>query len=489
MVTIQILLRTWWFGSYPSSLTDFRLLQAGCADDEETRNKLLKQLLHQALEGPTSRLMVLDPRLMSQREMPPGNWSQLYLLYQAYCLASGSKCASKASFYSTSKAWRKTLRFRPVSKHSICQTCDRLKSSMRHSTNFVGHAQACDELLGHLSLMWRCRQVYWSARERARAREDLLAIIFDGFDKSKPSLPRWSRGQLPKNPVFERINRTGVAISASLAHGYGCVVFLAEEGISTGGEYSWECLLKTIQFCIDAAHRKGHRAPRSLWVQSDNTVKELKNSLSGAMCSHLVTSQFFEEAGHYHLPVGHTHEDVDGMFGLLSNHLQSARDLQTPQDMRRQAFYSFHSVSHHWDVSPFTYWIVHDESSWCLLARLAVHRTLLALSGWLRTRLARCLKKEVNFWKLWWWTGSLARNGNMSIKLRRVVSSCVQFYDLFHYHYASQVRPWKSLLPNVSSLDNAYRPRKDEDDRTPHSFTFRTRNSSLTEQLFQIVIL
>lgn len=326
-------------------VSDLRLLHAGYADDEETRNKLLKQLLHQALEGPTSRLMVLDPRLMSQREMPPGNWAQLYLLYQAYCLASGTRCASRASFYNTSKAWRKTLRFRPASKHSICHTCDRLKSSMRHSTNFVKHAQACDELLGHLSLMWRCRQVYWSARERSRAREDFLTIIFDGFDKSKPSLPRWSRGQLPKNAVFERINRTGVAISAALAHGYGCVIFLAEEGISTGGEYSWECLLKTIQLCIDASQRKGHRAPRSLWIQSDNTVKELKNSLTGAMCSHLVSSRFFEETGHYHLPIGHTHEDVDGVFGLLSNHLQASRDLQTPQDMRRQAFCSFYLES------------------------------------------------------------------------------------------------------------------------------------------------
>ena len=36
------------------------------------------------------------------------------------------------------------------------------------------------------------------------------------------------------------------------------------------------------------------------------------------------------------LPVGHTHEDIDGVFGMLSNHLMSANDsLQTLSDMKR----------------------------------------------------------------------------------------------------------------------------------------------------------
>ena len=45
-------------------------------------------------------------------------------------------------------------------------------------------------------------------------------------------------------------------------------------------------------------------------MQGDNTVQELKNSLSGIMCGCLILANYFDEAGHFHLPVGHTHEDV-----------------------------------------------------------------------------------------------------------------------------------------------------------------------------------
>ena len=45
-------------------------------------------------------------------------------------------------------------------------------------------------------------------------------------------------------------------------------------------------------------------------MQGDNTVKELKNALSGVMMSALVNCSYFDECGHHHLPVGHTHEDI-----------------------------------------------------------------------------------------------------------------------------------------------------------------------------------
>ena len=43
-----------------------------------------------------------------------------------------------------------------------------------------------------------------------------------------------------------------------------------------------------------------------------------------------------------------------------------------------------------------------------------------------------------------------------------------------------EVRQWKQLVPKIMSLDNAYRPRKGEEDRIPHSFTFRKRERHLT---------
>ena len=48
------------------------------------------------------------------------------------------------------------------------------------------------------------------------------------------------------------------------------------------------------------------------------------------------------------------------------------------------------------------------------------------------------------------------------------------YYQTFHKY--SKVRPWKKLMPKIISLDNAYRPRKGEEDLIPHSFLFRRRD-------------
>lgn len=279
-------------------------------DEEEAREKLLEELLNDCLAGPTARTMTTDPKKLARRELPPGNWAQLFLLYQSFCLANDSTPASKTVFYKTTKLWRSCVKFRPFSKHSICETCDKLKSKMRHSTCFMGHAAAADELLGHLQLTWKCRSVYWQSRELSRQRQDLLCIIIDGFDKSKPVFPRWAHGRAPKHPVMERVNRTHVSVSAALAHGYGCVIFLSEESNTAGGEFSWETLLTTIDFCRAEDLSQGRPSPRTLWLQHDNTVKELKNSLTGSMCAALVQAGFYDECGSHMLPVGHTHEDI-----------------------------------------------------------------------------------------------------------------------------------------------------------------------------------
>lgn len=278
--------------------------------DEEAREKLLAELMKDALTGHTARISKLDPAKLSQRELPPGNFAQLYVLYQASCLAEDLHCASRAVFYSVTKDWRKTLKFRPYSKHSVCMTCDRLKSEMRHSNHFLQHAVAADTLLGHLRDTWKDRQAYWCAREMSRNHQDMLTIIFDGFDKSKPAFPRWPQGRQPKGAVFERVNRTHVAVSAALCHGYGCLIFLCEEGGSTGGSYSWECLLHAIDMCQQEDRQRGRASARTLWCQHDNTVKELKHSLSGAMMTYLVQAGFYDECGAHMLPIGHTHEDV-----------------------------------------------------------------------------------------------------------------------------------------------------------------------------------
>ncbi|CAJ1443333.1 unnamed protein product, partial [Effrenium voratum] len=140
------------------------------------------------------------------------------------------------------------LRFRERSQHSTCAECDRLRAQMRHSRDFVGHATAADKLLGHLRMAWLAKEQYWCARQESRNQDsDLLTFIIDGFDKSKMMLPRWSRGRMPKGTTFERHRRPHVNVTACLAHGYGCYIFMSDEHLGAGSSWTWECVMRSLE--------------------------------------------------------------------------------------------------------------------------------------------------------------------------------------------------------------------------------------------------
>ncbi len=73
--------------------------------------------------------------------------------------------------------------------------------------------------------------------------------------------------------------------------------------------------------------------PTHLVIQSDNTTAQAKNSEVGRFLATLVARHNFRTATLNFLPVGHTHEDIDLLFGIiLSTVLQRVR-FQTPEEL------------------------------------------------------------------------------------------------------------------------------------------------------------
>ena len=106
---------------------------------EDLREELMVKLMDRMLLGPTHQVFDMDPTVLPARELPPGNVSNLYLMYLAYVRPSGQPPACKSTFYTVWKGWASCLRFRHPSEHTMCVQCQTLKAAIRASTESYLH--------------------------------------------------------------------------------------------------------------------------------------------------------------------------------------------------------------------------------------------------------------------------------------------------------------------------------------------------------------
>lgn len=179
--------------------------------DATLRQELLEKLVEQKLMGPSRQIFEGGPHNMENlppRELPHGNLANLFLMFVAFCRVMGVEAVCKSTFYMVARKWiPHCLRFHKQSAHAVCQTCSKLRDAIRNSSDFQEHARLCDMLLGHYSLQWRDREVYWLARDRSQCQKDLLCCIVDSYDKAKIMIPKWPQGRTPKKTLYENTRR------------------------------------------------------------------------------------------------------------------------------------------------------------------------------------------------------------------------------------------------------------------------------------------
>lgn len=273
--------------------------------------RLLDEILDLACSTPLQEEQRQGPEGLSCRWLPPGKLMDLYLVFMAFCSTRGEKPASVRHFRRIWRSgWDVVLEFRKSSTHALCRICHKLKTSIKYAKTLVEHVSATQQLLKHLEDQFRDRKLYWSLRHRARMCKDILVLIQDSMDKAKLMLPRWVFGRSPKHPIADKIPRPSVTLSAVLCHGFGTYIFLADEHTSKGANYSIEITLQSLNMVWKHCQKNNLPFPSELSCNADNTVAEVKNSVYGRAIAHFVSGRCFRAAGHQHLRVGHSHEDV-----------------------------------------------------------------------------------------------------------------------------------------------------------------------------------
>ena len=189
-----------------------------------------------------------------------------------------------------------------------CKVCTSYQTRILKAKTHAERENLKQLRLQHVEKQRQERINYYSHREAAIACPDhVLSIIMDGMDQSKTSVPLYSRRTSDRAMGFRLV---GVKV-----HGIGNYVYLVDSTVKGGANLMTEILRLTL---LDL--EKQNKLPTLnpiLYLQLDN-CSENKNKVLFGFLSDLVGRGVFEEIHTGFLMVGHTHEDIDQFFSVIS---------------------------------------------------------------------------------------------------------------------------------------------------------------------------
>ena len=192
----------------------------------------------------------------------------------------------------------------------------------------------------HLHKQYSQRMCYYCAREQSYNQPGkYLCIIIDAMTESSTSTPMQAREVKGFKPAAYRTQMYGAQV-------HGPEGFFAYTTCSMkGARVTVEVLHRTLMKLAES--RK--EWPSVFTLQLDNTTSDCKNHTVLAYLAWLVAIGVFEVARVAFLMVGHTHEDIDGMFGLLRRYLwRLDRSVMTIEELHEHIRKCFHKDYNKW---------------------------------------------------------------------------------------------------------------------------------------------
>lgn len=127
------------------------------------------------------------------------------------------------------------------------------------------------------------------------------------MDQSHSRLPYLgSQGNFGSKALAQGI--TGV-----LVHGVGVTLYRTFETVQKGSDLTLHCILSEIE---KFRHRNKGKYPEEIYVQADGGAENANKYVLAAL-EYLVSMRLCKEILFSRLPTGHTHEDIDAVFGVI----------------------------------------------------------------------------------------------------------------------------------------------------------------------------
>ena len=218
----------------------------------------------------------------------------------------------------------RTYSFQPFAK---CDTCEMVKMRL-----VLGSIQP--QVLGiskmHQDYICLCRANLVARAKFARGHPgEVLFLNVDEMDQMKTSIPR------PRSQ--SKASDRGIPLTTKLMgvidYGHKWYGFWSFPEFAATANVTLTALSRVIHLAhVDRASR-GQPFPRKLQLQMDNSGRDNKNHYLLGYCGLLVAEKIFEEVEVFFLPVGHTHNEIDATFSLVSRAMTAAGPLSLPDLM------------------------------------------------------------------------------------------------------------------------------------------------------------
>ena len=269
-----------------------------------------------------------ERREEEERFLPPGTmrdiWEQM---------AASDKEQNKVSFAQFWRIWKAEyphLKFRASSSHSLCSICLRHKILIREMGGHLKARNAQRDLFNlHLQRQYSDRCEYWRMRAGSRMRSADVCLIIDSMDQAKFAYPR---SDVYRSKDLATLQRPRAHITGIICHGHFLLFSVSAQDLPKDSTTMIELLAHALTLL--QARGVNLRAS-SVTVQCDNTPRELKNNPVFKFLGGLVANGIVGQSALSSLRTGHSHEDIDQLFGQLAKYLVTkVRTADTPADFK-----------------------------------------------------------------------------------------------------------------------------------------------------------
>ena len=161
------------------------------------------------------------------------------------------------------------------------------------------------------------KQLYYKRRQEGREtmrqeHDGVLSVILDGEDQGEHQYPHQ-----PRPPEWlEKMTRVKLKVQGVFFHGMMLCLFIMPPWLGSGASMAVTVLI----YALWMAQAKLGRLPSRLYIQSDNGSENKNRAFLYFLCL-LVWFHVFKIIEWHLLIPGHTHEDIDAWFSVISRWL------------------------------------------------------------------------------------------------------------------------------------------------------------------------